>query len=220
MKQAKTFAITISRQLGSGGSYIGQQLAKKMNIYYADREIISKVAKQLSVLENDLESREEKILSFWESLFKVYSFAPDVYVAPQLMAPTDRELYETEASVIEHIAKEHSAVIIGRCGFHILREHTNHVSIFLHGDTDFRNNRIQDIYHVSKELAGKMIAQSDKERALYCKTFTGKEWADARNYDLSINTSKVDIDKTVDLILNYLKLVPDLDEILPPLSQL
>jgi cytidylate kinase len=51
-----------------------------------------------------------------------------------------------------------------------------------------------------------MIDKSDKERAAYCKSFTGKEWTDALNYDISIDTSKLGIDKTVEFILNYLEL--------------
>jgi len=218
MKKTKPLVITISRQLGSGGSYIGQQIAKKMNIFYADREIIRKAAKQLSILEENLESREEKTLTFWQSFLRINSFAPDVYVAPKTTAPTDRELFDAEAEIIEHIAKERSAIIIGRCGFHILHEYPNHISIFLHGNSAFRNNRIQRMYNVSNEVAAKMIIQSDKERANYCKTFTGKEWADARNYDISIDTSKMDIDKTVELILNYLMIVAEFDTSSPQLS--
>lgn len=206
MKTTTPFVITISRQLGSGGSTIGQKLAKELDIFYADRDIISKAAQMLSVLEDDIESRDEKTLSFWQSFLYTTSFAPDTYVSSQTMIPTDRELFDAQAGVIEHIAKERSAVIMGRCGFHILREHSNCVSIFLHADSAFRSAQIQDQYGVPKDYADKMIAQSDKERALYCKTFTGKEWADARNYDLSIDTGKISIDKTVKLILNYWKL--------------
>ena len=66
MKNTSPFVITISRQLGCGGAYVGQQLAKHLDVFYADREIISQAAKQFSVLEEDLKSRDEKILSFWQ----------------------------------------------------------------------------------------------------------------------------------------------------------
>jgi cytidylate kinase len=205
MKETSPFVITISRQLGSGGAYVGQQLAKNLNVFYADREIIGQAAKQLSVLKEDLESRDEKILSFWQSFIQSFAIAPDVYMPPQIIAPTDRELFKVETKIIEHIAKERSAVIIGRCGAYVLREHPNHVNIFLHSDITFRKSRIQSLYNVSEEVAGKMIAQSDKERALYHHTFTGKEWTDARRYDISINTSKIGLDKSVELILKYLE---------------
>ena len=54
--------------------------------------------------------------------------------------------------------------------------------------------------------AEKMIAKSDKDRSLYCKTFAGKEWLSAENYDICVDTSKIGVDKSVELILYYLKL--------------
>jgi len=207
VKNTSPFAITISRQLGCGGAYVGQQLANKLNIFYADREIICQAAKQLSVLEEVLESRNEKIISFWQSFLQLCTFVADTYTPPKIIGPTDRELFKAETEIIERIAKERSAVIIGRCGSYILREHPNHVSIFLHGDITFRNGRIQKLYNISEEVAGKMIAQNDKERANYNHTFTGKEWTDARQYDISIDISKIGIDKTVEVILKYLDLI-------------
>jgi cytidylate kinase len=208
MEQTKSFVITISRQLGSGGAYIGQQVAKKADIFFADREIINKAAKQLRTLEENLESREEKILSFWHSFFKYTSKAQGVYMAPvsPILEFTDDELFTVESDIIKHIAKEGPAVIIGRCGFDVLRQFPNHVSIFMHANREFRTNRTQISYNLSHADAEKMIDKSDKERAAYCKSFTGKEWTDALNYDISIDTSKLGIDKTVEFILNYLEL--------------
>ena len=208
MKQTNKFAITISRQLGSGGAYIGQQLAKKLNIFYADRDIIDKVAKQFAILEEDVASNDEKILSFWESFLQFNTMATDLYVPPKLLSPTDRELFQAEAEIIKHIADEKPAVIIGRCGSYILYNHPNTVKIFLHGDIASRKKRIKKLYHVSEVAAEGMIDQSDKERARYCRIVTDKkwEWNDSRHYDLTIDTSKLDVDKCVDFILDYLKL--------------
>jgi cytidylate kinase len=182
-----------------------------LSIFYADREIIGQAAKKLSVLEEDLESRDEKISSFWQSYFESLAFitpfaAPHEHMPHQIFAPTDRELFKIQTEIIERIAKERSAVIVGRCGSHILCEHPNHVSIFLHGDITFRKGRIQKQFNISEEVAGKMIIQSDKERAHYNHTFTGKEWTDARQHDLSIDTSKIGVDKSIELILKYLEL--------------
>jgi len=206
MKVNSPFVITISRQLGSGGAYIGKQLAKNLDIFYADREIISQVARQYSLLEEDLESHEEKKASFWQSIIQTYGFGlPDGYVPPQITFPTDRELFQAESDIIEHIAKERSSVIIGRCGSHILRKHPNHFDIFLHGDLPFRRERIQKLLKVSEQIAERMIIQSDKERSQYYQAFTDREWLDARQYDISINTSKIGLDKSIDLIMKYLE---------------
>jgi len=206
MEKSEKFSITISRQLGSGGAYIGQQLAKKLEIFYADREIIDRVATQYAILEEDVVSNDEKILSFWESFLQFNTISTDMYVPPKLLAPTDRELFQAEAGIIEHIVNERSAVIIGRCGSYILRDYPENVSIFLHGDTATRKKRIRNLYHVTEEAAENMIEQSDKERARYCRIVTGKkwDWNDARNYNLSIDTSKLDIDNCIELILEYL----------------
>lgn len=208
VKENAQIVITISRQLGSGGAYIGQQLAKKLDIFYLDREIIRQAAKKLSVLEDELKPRDEKTLPFWQSIFQLTGYSgPYVYTPPPIFVPTDRELFKAEAEVIKQIANDRSAVIIGRCGSHVLRAYPNHTSIFLHANADFRKRRIEKLYNVTQEEASKMIAKSDSERSRYHHMLTGKEWTDARQYNLSIDTSKIGIDDGVQLILQYLELV-------------
>jgi len=208
MKESSPFIITISRQLGSGGAYIGQQLAKKLNIFYADREIIIQAAKQFSVLEEDLESSDEKKGSFWQSIIQSYGFGTlDAFVPPQITLPTDSILFKAESEIITHIARERSAVIIGRCGSHILRDLPNHVSIFLHADLPFRRWRIQQVYKLSEKEATQKVIQSDKERSLYYHAFTGKEREDTTQYDISLNTGKIGLDKSVEIIMQYLDFI-------------
>lgn len=192
--------ITISRQIGSGGAYIGQKLSQILGMRYVDREIISQAAKEFSILEEDIESKDEKIPSFWESFFQSCICSPDVYLPPQYFVPTEEAIFKVEANIIEKIAQEHPAVIIGRCGSHILREYPNHISIFLYADTAFRQERIEEIYHVSKEEALKMIEQSDSERGRYHQLLIGKSWYDASQYDMCINTSKIGIEESIALI--------------------
>ncbi|HNX65281.1 MAG TPA: cytidylate kinase-like family protein [Bacteroidales bacterium] len=205
MRLGSPFVITINRQLGSGGAYIGQKLAQKLNIFYADREIIDQAAKKLAVLVEDLQSHEERIGSFWQKYMRSFAVgSPEVYLPPQIIIPTDRELFNAESDIIKRIAREHSAVIIGRCGCHVLSDHPNRFSLYFHSDSKFRTERIMKMYNVTEAEADRMIARSDKERAQYYKTFTGKEWIDARQYDLTIDTGKIGLDNAVDYILKYL----------------
>lgn len=206
MRNKQPLVITISRQLGSGGAYIGRLLSKKLKLFYSDREIIRKTAKELSLLEEDIRGRDEKLLSFWQSFMQVSASLPEDYIAPAPSLPTDQELFDTEAAIIEKIVKNRPAVIIGRCGFHILHDHPNHVRIFLHADIALRKARVQKLYHASEEEAAKMVAKSDKERSHYCKTFTGKDWEDSRNYDLSIDTGRIGMEQSAELILAYVKM--------------
>jgi len=213
MEKTRKFSITISRQLGSGGAYIGQQLAKQLDIFYADREIIDRVARQYAVLEEDVASNDGKINSFWQSFLQFNTVSTDLYVPPKLLAPTDMELFQAEAEIIEHIASERSAVIIGRCGSYILRDNPINVKVFLYGDIESRRKRIQSLYQTTEDKAESLIEESDKDRARYCRIVTNKEWDwnDLRNYDLSFDTGKLGVDKCVELILEYLKLVGFMD---------
>lgn len=203
MEESYPFIITISRQIGSGGSYIGRELSKRLNMFYADREIIREAAKELSVHEEDIESIDEKI-SGWDLFLKSFVAAPDLCLPSKFNVTTDAELFKIESEIIERLAKERSSVIVGRSSSYVLRNHPNHISIFLHGDTDFRVQKIKETHNVNDEEALKIITQTDKARALYFKTFTKHEWCNARIYDLSINSSKLGYDKSIELILDYI----------------
>lgn len=205
MKEPLHTIITISRQMGSGGAYIGQQLAKKLDIGYVNREIIAQAAKAFSMQEDELESVDEKSPSFWQCFLQSTICSPDVYLPPQLFVPSEEAIFKVETDIIGRIAKNRSAVIIGRCGSHILRDTPNHLSVFLYAEADFRLKRIQELYHTSKKEAMNMMEQSDGERARYHQLLVEKSWSDATQYDLCINTSKIGIDNTIELISETVK---------------
>jgi len=206
MKNDSHIVVTISRQLGSGGAYIGRALSKELQMDCYDKEIVLQAAKKLSVLEEDLTSRDEKIPSFWESFFQSNNYiCPDVYLPAQVFVPTEEAIFKAESEVITHIADERSAIIIGRCGAHILREHKNHVSLFFHANMPERIERIQKLNNTTADEALKMIQQSDEQRARYHRLLTKEDWTDVRQYDFSMNTSKFDMDKLIPLILSYLE---------------
>lgn len=205
MEDSWPFVITISRQLGSGGAYIGQLLARKLNIVYLDREILSQAAQEFSLLAEDLEEYDEKADSLWKSLQRSVFSTPYIYVAPKLYIPTGHQLFEAEADVIERTAKERSAVITGRCASYVLREHRRHVSVFLHSDIDFRKGRVQELYNLSEKEALKMITEIDSARSQYYHEFTGDQWKDATQYDLCIDTGKMGLDKSAEVILKCIE---------------
>jgi len=206
MDSNKHLIITISRELGCGGAYIGRQIAKELNMYYADHEIITLAAEQLSAVEADVSMRDEKMESFWKSFWMYSGTLPDAYIPFQRQfQPTSHDVFHAEAKIIKHIAQEKPSVIIGRCGFYVLRDEPNRVSIFLHADKGFRIKRLAELYQIDEKEAEKMIANSDKERGEYISNFSGTSWQDARQFHLCIDTGKTGIDKSVELILNYVK---------------
>jgi len=205
MKEPSRTIVTISRQIGSGGAFIGQTLSKKLAMSYVDREIITQAAKEFSLLEEDLESLDEKTPSFWQCFFQTSICSPDVYLPPQVFVPTEEALFKVETKIITRISENRSAIIIGRCGSHILRDNPNHLSIFLHADAEFRTKRIEELYKISNQEAVKMMEQSDGERARYHQLLVDRPWSDATQYDLSICTSKLGIDNAIALICEAIK---------------
>lgn len=186
------FVITISRQLGSGGAFLGRMLATELGIAYADREILERAAEALEVRADTLEPRDECSPSFIDSVLQAFSFGvPEVNYAPPLEVPSYDELREAEANVIREITARKSAVIVGRGGFHWLTGHPRHLSIFLYAETRFRIRRVQEIYSLSPEQALQAIEESDQARSRYLRKLTGRNWTDAVQYDVSLHTSSL-----------------------------
>lgn len=197
--------ITISRKLGSGGAYVGHKLAEKLNMFYADHVIITRTAEEMSLYKEDIEPHEEKIESWWHKFWantKIEQFINDGIGS---FTPTTGEIFQTESDVIKQIVNEQPSVIIGRNGFHVLADYPNMISIYLYADAAARAKRLMQVRKISEEEAKKQIEESDKSRTLYVKKFTKKNWEDVHNYDLSIDTGKIGLDNSVDLVMKYIE---------------
>lgn len=204
--QSSPHVITISRQLGSGGSYIGQRLAERLGMMYIDREILRQASEKLKLLEQDLENREERVASFWQYFAQTYTLAAsDIYMPPKLNILSDQLLYEVEAGIIERIAAGNDSVIVGRGGSHILRKHPKHFSVFVYADCAVRRKRLQELYKLSEKEAKKMVEVSDRQRSQYYQTVTGQVWTDARQYHMAIDTSIIGMDNALEIIYGYIK---------------
>ncbi len=206
MTKASPYVITISRQLGSGGAYLGQRLAVRLNALYLNHEIIRQAAQELKIPEEHLVYRDEKVTSNWQSILRSIAGTPTwSYAPPPLDIINDAELFNVESDIITRIANQRTAVIVGRGGCYILRRHARCLSVFLHANIEFRQRRVEDLYHVSSKQALKLISSIDQERARYLRTLTGQDWLDARQYHLSLDTSAVGLDKAEAIILEILQ---------------
>lgn len=196
------FVITISHQLGSGGSQLGLKLSERLDVPFVDRDILKKVAEQLHLAEAVLDGRDERLTSFWQSFFRVAAFANPVdCLSLDNYMPTDLELFTLESQYIGRIADKSSAIFLGRCGRYILRNHPGHFSILVHANLPDRVRRVQELYCLEEDQARKLIVNNDRERANYVRTFTRQDWFDARWYNLCVNTSSFDLDEIVNLVL-------------------
>lgn len=196
------YVITISHLLGCGGSCIGKQLSEELSIPFVDRQILKEVADYLGVPEEDIEKREERLGSLWDEFFRMEALSDPLTPVGADFLPSDKELYKLESKYIEQIAKNGSAIILGRGGRYILRDFPNHFSVFVYADMKDRIKRVAEQNHVSEDASRKIIEKNDHERNAYMNSFTRLKWLDLRTYDLCINTSSVGTSNAVKIIKN------------------
>ena len=202
MTKTSPCVITISRQLGSGGAYLGQRLAQSLKFLYLDHEIVHQAAEELKIPVEHLAVRDEKVTSNWQSVLQSFAYSTSwTYAPPSLNILNDTDFYNVETEVIKKIAGQCSAVIVGRGGHYALREHPGCLNIFLHADVKFRQHRVEEVYHVAPEQALKLMNSVDRERAHYLKILTGQDWLDARQYHLSLDTGLLGMEKSEAIIL-------------------
>lgn len=199
--------ITIGREFGSGGKYIGERLAQDLGIKFYDKSLLERVAKEKNIDINLLEEVDEKQKqSFWYTL-AMSSFSSVDSVNSLTPIPTNETYFIEETKVIEEIAQTESCVLIGRCSNMVLRNHPNAVHIFVYASEEqFKINRKMKYEGLTEKEAEKKIRKIDKQRATYYNYFTNEIWGDKAGYDLCIDTSKIGVDKTIELIKEYIKL--------------
>lgn len=198
------FVISIGREFGSGGKYIGQELAKRLNIKCYDNELLAKVSEDYNIDMEMLEKVDEKQKSsFWYSFATNYVFSKDSEVSP---ISADDNLFLKQARVIEELYNNgENSIIIGRCSDYILKDKENVIKIFIYSsDMDFKVNRKAKFENINAKTAEKKIKQVDKQRAEYYKHFTTQNWGDRDNYDICIDTSKLGVMQTIDILENYI----------------
>ena len=202
------FHITIARQLGSGGSELGQRIACRLGFAYMNHLILEQAADELEMNESDLAHREEKIQSIWERIMPPFTIGcpEQMMFSPQLLTVSDERLIEAEKRVLLRLASMGSCVIVGRCGFHLLADNAVLFNIFVHASKRFRIERVRKYYNAKDlESAEEMIESSDHNRERYVKRISGRSWYDARNYHLSIDMSQVGFDESEEMIASLLK---------------
>ncbi|MBR1854486.1 MAG: cytidylate kinase-like family protein [Lachnospiraceae bacterium] len=197
--------VTIARQYGSGGRTIGKMLAERMNVSCYDKELMRLASDESGINEGLFAGTDEKVKKTL-----LGSIVKNVY-SGELIAPDSGDftssdnLFNYQAKIIRELADKESCVIIGRCADYVLKEYDNVLSVFVHAPHDFCMEQAAKLHSLmnEKELE-KLIAKTDRQRADYYKYHTGREWTDARNYNLCLDSSKLGFERCVDEILAYI----------------
>ena len=186
--------ITISREFGSGGRFIGEEVAKKLGIAYYDKNIINEIAKKSGLSPEYIQENAE--LSPKKGLF-AYAFAGRDITGKSV----EDMVYEAQRKVILDLAQKESCVIIGRNADYILKDRNDVLNVFIHGNMPEKIQRIIRLYNVGEKEAVKMMAGTDKRRMTNYNFYTEQKWGKASNYTLCLNSSQLGYDRCEKIII-------------------
>ena len=204
VKGMSKYVITIARGYGSGGRTIGKMLAEELGINYYDRELLRLASDDSGINEKLFAKADEKLQK--SLLFKI---ARKAYKGELIPPDSDDfvsndNLFNYQAKIIKELAEQESCVIVGRAADYILRDNDNVVKVFVHAPLDRCIKTLKDMTGGPEKDIEKQIESIDKHRAEYYKYYTGRNWEDAKNYDLCLNSSQLGFDKCVEIVKSYL----------------
>ena len=190
--------ITISREFGSGGRFIGEEVAKKLGIAYYDKNIIGQIAEKSGLSPEYIQENAE--LSPKKGLF-AYAFSGRDITGKSV----EDMVYEAQRNIILELAEKEPCVIIGRNADYILKDRDDVLNVFIHGDMLEKIKRITGLYNVKEKEAVKMMADTDKRRRTNYSFYTDQNWGKASNYTLCLNSSQLGYDRCEMIIMECVK---------------
>lgn len=189
--------ITIGRQHGSSGREIARLLAEKLDIKCYDKEIVDEAANHSDFSRDLIEAFDEKRMSAFILHAGGYGLNENFRLNMQVVSAQ----FET----MRNIAEKGDCIFVGRCADYILRDFKDLVSVFILGDMDERLKCLERRQGLDVVEARKKIKEVDKDRSSFYRYYSDQTWGDAQNYDLCINSSKLGVEGTVQVILDYIK---------------
>ena len=190
--------ITISREFGSGGRFIGEEVAKKLGIAYYDKNIIGQIAEKSGLSPEYIQENAE--LSPKKGLF-AYAFSGRDITGKSV----EDMVYEAQRNIILELAEKEPCVIIGRNADYILKDRDDVLNVSIHGDMLEKIKRITGLYNVKEKEAVKMMADTDKRRRTNYNFYTDQNWGKASNYTLCLNSSQLGYDRCEMIIMECVK---------------
>ena len=189
--------ITISREFGSGGRFIGEEVAKKLGIAYYDKNVVNEIAEKSGLSPEYIQENAE--LSPKKGLF-AYALAGRDITGKSV----EDMVYEAQRQVILELADKEPCVIIGRNADYILKDRDDVLNVFIHGDAPEKIQRITRLYNVEEQKAVKMMEDTDKRRMANYNFYTNQKWGKADNYTLCLNSSQLGYDRCEKIIMECL----------------
>ena len=193
-KEERNIIITVAREYGSGGRYVAKLVAEKLGLKFYDKNLIKIISDASGLSATYIEQNEQNIHGNLLSSFNTQYYNN---------LSNDDNLFIAESKAIKEISEKGSCVIVGRCSNYILKDNLNVVNIFLYSDNESKVQRAIKYYGLDEKNALKEINRINKNREKHYHYYTHENWRNINNYDLSINVDKLGVEKTAEIITEF-----------------
>lgn len=197
--------VALGREYGSGGLEIATLLAERLDIPFYDKKLISMASGESGLSGRLLNMVDEHAMSVYIEASTEAAKALTGQNGKKRAMSLNDHLYEAQESVLHSIASLGSCIIVGRTADYVLRDDPALISVFVHANMAFRIGRIARSNGISVEDAAAEIRATDKQRKEYYKTYTGRKWGHIGNYNMTIDSSVLDIDGTADQLFTFIR---------------
>ncbi|MCM1296767.1 MAG: cytidylate kinase-like family protein [Muribaculaceae bacterium] len=201
------YVITIGRQFGSGGRELGRHLADAFGIQYYDKELLVEAAKHTGMSTEFFENSDERVPTFLSGVFSFnMGVNPNIWYSGSSSIPDDN-IYASQSDVIRKLASGPTpCVIVGRSADYVLRDHPRALHLFVHAPEDECVKRIMQRGDCPTESEARARARKvNKLRSNFYNFYTDKRWGDSTTYDLTFDSSKINMGDAVAIIAEYIR---------------
>ena len=207
--------VTVEREFGCGAPAIAADLARSLGWKLWDQELTQEIAKVANVDCSEVERHEEKVDSRLYRIARVFWRGSYERATPLSEAQAfDADcMLRMMQEIMERIAQEGNAVIVGRGAPYLLRERSDSFHVFMYAPRPEKVRRVMAGGKSAKE-AEELVDSIDRERMAYVKHYFDAEWPNRTLYHLMINTA-IGYQNVLDCMLRTMRL---LNEHVPPAS--
>lgn len=195
--------LTVSRLYGSGGSEVAALTARLLGWSLLDNTVVDAVAARMGLSVAEVRDREERVPSLVERLTSAMAMGSQEWAGPIAAAkrPTDEQLIEVTRHIIEEAIASGPVVVVGRGAQAMLAERQDALHVFCYAPRKALIARTMQREGVGAEEATRLVDNTNKERDQWVRLHWERDRSAHENYDLSVNTERLGIQGSAELIV-------------------
>jgi cytidylate kinase len=196
--------VTISREYGAGGSTVARRVAEELGWRLVDNQLIEEVAKRAGVSVDDVAGREERGPTFIERIARALAVATPELLGPDTVAAPEAEeerLVKITEQVVADLCAEGDTVFVGRAAVAMLGDRADALHVRLVASPAHRAGVVATRLGIPLDEATQRVRDTDAQRTRYHRQWYNRDWADARNYHLTLNTERLGIERSAAIVV-------------------